>query len=71
VPVLTTPRLSIRPLELNDLQSCCDLFASIGRNDPTLGAEERSIAKEIQTETLPETTIGLIAERAAAASAEF
>jgi [ribosomal protein S5]-alanine N-acetyltransferase len=38
--VLTTPRLRIRPLEPNDLQSCCDLFASIGWNDPTLGAEE-------------------------------
>jgi RimJ/RimL family protein N-acetyltransferase len=40
MPVLITPRLRIRPLELNDLQSCCDLFASIGWNDPTLGAEE-------------------------------
>jgi RimJ/RimL family protein N-acetyltransferase len=40
VPVLTTPRLRIRPLEPNDLRSCCDLFASIGWSDPTLGAEE-------------------------------
>ena len=40
VPVLTTLRLRIRPLEPNDLQSCCDLFASIGWNDPTLNNEE-------------------------------
>jgi hypothetical protein len=40
VPVLTTPRLRIRLLEPNDLQSCCDLFASIGWNDPTLNNEE-------------------------------
>jgi RimJ/RimL family protein N-acetyltransferase len=40
MPVLTTPRLRVRPLEPSDLQSCCDLFASIGWNDPALGAEE-------------------------------
>jgi hypothetical protein len=40
MPILTTPRLRVRPLELNDLQSCCDPFGSIGWNDPTLGAEE-------------------------------
>jgi RimJ/RimL family protein N-acetyltransferase len=40
MPVLTTPRLRIRPLEPNDLLRCCDLFASIGWNDPTLNNEE-------------------------------